>query len=79
MMNASYQQCFQNYSVFDFFYGTIKKTWISFENEFFLVGGIQQVLLIPLEGEGTIYSNGFFVQSILADRYIHRRQLRLVS
>ena len=34
----------------------------------------------PLEGEGTIYSNGFFfVQSILADRYIHRRELRLVS
>ena len=33
----------------------------------------------PLEGEGTIHSNGFFVQSILADRYIHRRELRLVS
>ena len=34
----------------------------------------------PLEGGGTIYSNGFFfVQSILADRYIHRRELRLVS
>ena len=34
----------------------------------------------PLEGEGTIYSNGFFfVQSTLADRYIHRRELRLVS
>ena len=32
----------------------------------------------PLEG-GTIYSNGFFVQSILADRYIHRREVRLVS
>ena len=28
----------------------------------------------PLEGGGTTYSNGFFfVQSILADRYIHRR------
>ena len=26
-----------------------------------------------LDGGGTIYSNGFFVQSILADRYIHRR------
>ena len=34
----------------------------------------------PLEGGRTIYSNGvFFVQSILADRYIHRRELRLVS
>ena len=34
----------------------------------------------PLEGGGTIYSTGFFfVQSILADRYIHRRELRLVS
>ena len=34
----------------------------------------------PLEGGGTIYSNGFFfVQSILADRYIHRREMRLVS
>ena len=31
-------------------------------------------------GGGTIYSNGFFfVQSILADRYIHCRKLRLVS
>ena len=30
-------------------------------------------------GGGTIYSNGFFVQSILADRYIHRRELRLAS
>ena len=31
----------------------------------------------PLEGGGggTIYSNGFFVQTILADRYIHRRGL----
>ena len=40
------------------------------------------ILLIvptPREGEGTIYSNGFFVQSILADRYIHRRELRLIS
>ena len=34
----------------------------------------------PLEGKRTIYSNGsFFGQSILADRYIHRRELRLVS
>ena len=34
----------------------------------------------PLEGGGTIYSTGFFfVQSILADRYIHRSELRLVS
>ena len=32
-------------------------------------------------GGGTIYSNGFdsFVQSILADRYIHRRESRIVS
>ena len=38
------------------------------------------VVPTPLEGEGTIYSNGFFfVQSILADRYIHRKELRLVS
>ena len=33
----------------------------------------------PLEGGGTLYSNGFiFVQSIFADRYIHRGELRLV-
>ena len=33
----------------------------------------------PLEG-GTIYTNGFFfVQSILADRYNNRRELRVVS
>ena len=29
----------------------------------------------PLVGGGTIYSNGFFVQSVLADRYIHRREM----
>ena len=34
----------------------------------------------PLEGGGTMYSNGiFFVQTISADRYIRRRDLRLVS
>ena len=34
----------------------------------------------PLEGGGTIYSNGFFfVPWIFAARYIHRRELRLVS
>ena len=33
----------------------------------------------PLEGGGTIYSNEFFVQIIFDDRYIHRRELRLVS
>ena len=35
----------------------------------------------PLEGGGTIYSTGFFffVQWIFAARYIHRRELRLVS
>ena len=38
------------------------------------------VVPTPLEGGGTIYSNGFFfVQPILADRYIHRRELRLIS
>ena len=26
-------------------------------------------------GGGTIYSNRFFVQSVLADRYIHRREM----
>ena len=35
----------------------------------------------PLEGEGGNYILNWvsFVQSILADRYIHRRELRLVS
>ena len=33
----------------------------------------------PLEGGGTIYSKGFFVQTALADRYTHRSDLRLVS
>ena len=33
----------------------------------------------PLEGGGTIHSNMFFVPWIFADRYIHRRELRLVS
>ena len=33
----------------------------------------------PLEGEELYTQMGFFVQSILADRYIHRRELRLVS
>ena len=33
----------------------------------------------PLVTGGTIYSNGFFVQSLLADRYFHLRKLRLVS
>ena len=38
------------------------------------------VVSTPLEVGGTIYSNGFFfVQTIFADRYIHRRELRLVS
>ena len=32
-----------------------------------------------LRGGGTIYSNGFFVKTIFADRYINRRELRLVS
>ena len=31
------------------------------------------------EGGGSIFSDGFFVQTILADRYIHGRELRLVS
>ena len=34
------------------------------------------VIPTPLEGEGTIYSTGFFfVQTILVDRYAHRREL----
>ena len=34
----------------------------------------------PLEGGGTIYSTGFFfVPWIFAARYIHRRELRMVS
>ena len=34
----------------------------------------------PLEGGGELYTQpGFFVQSVLADRYINRRELRLVS
>ena len=33
----------------------------------------------PLVGGGTIYLNGFFVQSIFADRYNHRRELWVVS
>ena len=33
----------------------------------------------PLKGRGTIYSNGFFfAQTILTDRYIYRRELRVV-
>ena len=33
-------------------------------------------VLTPLVWGGTIYSNGFFsVQSILADRYMHRREM----
>ena len=34
---------------------------------------------IHFSGRGTIYSNGFFVQTILADRYIHRRELWVVA
>ena len=33
----------------------------------------------PLVVEGTIYSNGFFVQTFSADRYIHRREMRVIS
>ena len=33
----------------------------------------------PLEGGGLYTQMGFFVQTILADRYIHHRELRLVS
>ena len=41
---------------------------------------IRLIVPTPVEGGGTIYSTGFFfVQSILADRYINRRELRLVS
>ena len=39
--------------------------------------GPQVFVPTPPELGGTIYSNGFFfVQTILADRYIHRRELR---
>ena len=45
---------------------------------------IQNKIIVPthfVEGseQTAIYSSGFFVQSVLADRYIHRRELRLVS
>ena len=33
----------------------------------------------PLVVGGTIYSNGFSYQTILADRYIHRREMWVVS
>ena len=35
----------------------------------------------PPKGGGTIYSNGFFllIDIFIADRYIYRRELRLVS
>ena len=33
----------------------------------------------PFEGEELYTQMGFFVQSVLADRYIHRRKLRPVS
>ena len=33
------------------------------------------IVRTPHEGGGTIYSNGFFVQSILADRYFNRREM----
>ena len=42
----------------------------------------RRILIVPtpLVGAGTIYSNGFFfVQSILADRYIHRAEKIVVS
>ena len=37
------------------------------------------VLSFLSEGGGTIYSIGFFVHTILTDRYIHSKELRLVS
>ena len=36
---------------------------------------IQIVVPTHFSGGGTIYSNGFFYQIILADRYNHRREL----
>ena len=30
-------------------------------------------------GGGNIYSNGFFVQSFLTDRYNHRKEARVIS
>ena len=38
------------------------------------------IVMTPLVGGGTIYSNGFFfVQTILVDRYIHRTEMLVVS
>ena len=55
--------------------------FIHFFSEFLTkISPIMIFVPTPLEGGGgTIYSNGFFVHSILADRYNHRRELRLVS
>ena len=43
-------------------------------------GRTKVIVPTPLEGWGTIYSTGFFfVQSIFTDRYIHRRELWVLS
>ena len=40
---------------------------------------MQFIVPTPTFSGGTICLTGFFVQSILADRYINSRELRLVS
>ena len=47
---------------------------------YFLKEKLDFIVPTPPVGGGTIYLNGFFfVQSILADRYIHRREMWVVS
>ena len=36
-------------------------------------------VMTPIVGGGTMYSNGFFFQTILADRYIHCKEMWVVS
>ena len=55
------------------------RIWYYRINESPIIDDYQMIVPTSLEGGGTIYSNGFFVQTNFADRYIHRRELRLVS
>ena len=52
-------------------------------NQYYYMACMEPSMIIvptPLVGGGTIYSNGFFfVPWILADRYIHRREMCVVS
>ena len=55
-----------------------KFNYLSVQKQMIRFHGSSSLLLIPptpLGEGGTIYSNGFFVQTILADRYIHRREM----